>query len=348
MKLLPQEDNYFGLDLGSSSIKIAQLRELHASPSLVTYGDIEVASNLLSSDSEIDQNRVSELIKQLAQDAKVTTKNVVASLSASQSYTAIIRTPKLSHSELAESIKFQADKVIPMAMDQVKLDWAVVGEVPETDEVDVLLVAAPNNTANKYLNIIQKAGLELLALEINPIAQSRSLIGPADKPKCIIIVDIGSVASDIAILSNTVPQLVRSVAIGSKALNRVVSQNLGIDAGQADQFIKKFGMDQTKIEGQVFKTLKPVVDHLVEEINKSITFFQEKNPTQRVEKIILTGGTTALPGLPLYLANATGLTIEVGNPWQNISYPKELESSLAGLSLSYATAIGLAMRNFQK
>ncbi|MCX6805799.1 MAG: type IV pilus assembly protein PilM [Patescibacteria group bacterium] len=348
MKLLPQEDNYFGLDLGSSSIKIAQLRELHGSPSLVTYGDIEVASNLLSSDSEIDQNRVSELIKQLAQDAKVTTKNVVASLSASQSYTAIIRTPKLSHNELAESIKFQADKVIPMAMDQVKLDWAVVGEVPETDEVDVLLVAAPNNTANKYLNIIQKAGLELLALEINPIAQSRSLIGPADKPKCIIIVDIGSVASDIAILSNTVPQLVRSVAIGSKALNRVVSQNLGIDAGQADQFIKKFGMDQTKIEGQVFKTLKPVVDHLVEEINKSITFFQEKNPTQRVEKIILTGGTTALPGLPLYLANATGLTIEVGNPWQNISYPKELESSLAGLSLSYATAIGLAMRNFQK
>ena len=348
MKLLPQEDNYFGLDLGSSSIKIAQLRELHGSPSLVTYGDIEVAGNLLSSDSEIDQNRVSELIKQLAQDAKVTTKNVVASLSASQSYTAIIRTPKLSHNELAECIKFQADKVIPMAMDQVKLDWAVVGEVPETDEVDVLLVAAPNNTANKYLNIIQKAGLELLALEINPIAQSRSLIGPADKPKCIIIVDIGSVASDIAILSNTVPQLVRSVAIGSKALNRVVSQNLGIDAGQADQFIKKFGMDQTKIEGQVFKTLKPVVDHLVEEINKSITFFQEKNPTQRVEKIILTGGTTALPGLPLYLANATGLTIEVGNPWQNISYPKELESSLAGLSLSYATAIGLAMRNFQK
>jgi len=348
MKLLPQEDNYFGLDIGSSSIKIAQLRELHGSPSLVTYGDIEVASNILSSDSEIDQGRVSELIKQLASDAKVTTKNVVASLSASQSYTAIIRTPKLSHSELAESIKFQADKVIPMAMDQVKLDWAVVGEVAETDEVDILLVAAPNNTANKYLNVIQKAGLELLALEINPIAQSRSLIGPVDKPKCIIIVDIGSIASDIAILNNTIPQLVRSVAIGSKALNRVVSQNLGIDSGQADQFIKKFGMDETKIEGQVAKTLKPVVDHLVEEINKSITFFQEKNPTQRVEKIILTGGTTALPGLPLYLANATGLTIEVGNPWQNISYPKELESNLAGLSLSYATAIGLAMRNFQK
>lgn len=348
MKLLPQEDNYFGLDLGSSSIKLAQLRELHGRPSLVTYGDIEIADNLLLSDSEIDQGKVSELIKQLADDAKVTTKNVVASLNASQSYTAIIKTPKLSHDELAESIKYQADKVIPMAIDQVKLDWAVVAEDPDTQELSVLLVAAPNNIANKYLNIVQKAGFELLALEINPIAQARSLISATDNDKCIILVDIGVIASDIAIVNNMVPQLVRSVTVGGRAMNRVVSQNLGIDVAQADQFLKKFGMDETKIEGQVFKTLKPVVDHLVEELNKSITFFQEKNQAQRVEKIILTGGTTALPGLPLYLANATGLTVEIGNPWQNISYPSELQSSLAGLSLSYATAIGLAMRNFHQ
>ena len=105
MKLLPQEDNYFGLDLGSSSIKIAQLRELHGSPSLVTYGDIEVASNLLSSDSEIDQNRVSELIKQLAQDAKVTTKNVVASLSASQSTT--FPAPGLDRTDVDVTSKLQ-------------------------------------------------------------------------------------------------------------------------------------------------------------------------------------------------------------------------------------------------
>ncbi|MBA3679343.1 type IV pilus assembly protein PilM [Candidatus Saccharibacteria bacterium] len=348
MKLLPQEENYFGLDLGSSAIKLAQLRELHGRPSLVTYGDIEIDDTLLASDSEIDQGRVSELIKQLADDAKVTTKNVVASLNASQSYTAIITTPKLSHAELAESIKFQADKVIPMAIDQVKLDWAVVGEDAEKEEMEILLVAAPNNIAKKYLNIVQKAGLELMALEINPIAQSRSLISAADKDKCIIIVDIGVLASDIAIVKNTIPQLVRSVTVGGKAFSRVVTQNLGIDESQADQFLKKFGMDETKIEGQVFKTLKPVVDHLVEELNKSITFFQEKNQAQQVEKIILTGGTTALPGLPLYLANATGITVEIGNPWQNISYPSELQSNLAGLSLSYATAIGLSMRNFHQ
>jgi type IV pilus assembly protein PilM len=344
MKLFPQEDNYFGLDIGSASIKLAQLRQLHGRPSLVTYGDIEVPSDMVISDSDIDQQRVADLIKQLADDAKVTSKNVVASLNAAQSYTAIITTPKLNHEELAQSIKFQAEKVIPMAIDQVKLDWAVVGENAEKEELDVLLVAAPNNIATKYLNIVQKAGLELMALEINAIAQTRSLVAPADAQACLLIADMGVLATDIAIINAQIPRLVRSAPIGYRAMMRVATQNLGIDENQAEQFLKKFGMDQTKLEGQIFKTLKPIVDHLVEELNKSISFFQEKNENKHIEKIILTGGTTALPGLPLYLANATGLTVEIGNPWQNISYPAELQGNLAGLSLNYATAIGLAMR----
>lgn len=348
MKLFPQEDNYFGLDLGSSSVKLAQLRQLHGRPSLVTYGDIETPNRLLLSDSPIDQEKLAEIIRQLASDAKVTGKNVVASLNSSQSYTAVIKTPKLSQEELAQSIRFQADKVIPMAIDQVKLDWAVVNQNAEGDELEVLLVAAANNVATKYLNIVQKAGLELMALEINPIAQARSLVGSNDKDQCIVIIDIGVSQSDISIVQANVPFLVRSAAIGFAALLRVTAQNLGVDESQADQFLKKFGMDESKLEGQVFRTLKPVVDQLIEEINKSITFFQEQNDNKHVEKIILTGGTTALPGLPLYIANSTGLAVEIGNPWQNISYPAELQGSLASLSLNYATAIGLAMRNFVK
>lgn len=347
MKLLPQEENYFGLDLGSNSIKLAQLREIGGKPSLVTYGDIQLDEKLLLTDSEIDLQKLSNAVKQLAEDAKVTTKNVVASLNATQSYTAVITTPRLNRNELAESIKFQADKVIPMSIDQVKLDWAIINDDPNSEELQILLVAAPNNIANKYLSIVQNAGLELLALEINSIAQARSLIREVDMAKCLAIVDIGSVSSDIAIIDSMVPKLVRNATVGGDVLNRVVSQNLAIDTEQADQFIRKFGMDQTKIEGQVYKTLKPIVDHLTEELNKSISYFQEKNDNKKIDKIILTGGTSALVGLPLYIANSTGLTVEVGNPWQNISYPAELSTSLSSLSLSYATAIGLALRGYK-
>ncbi len=348
MDALDQEQHYFGLDLGNSSIKLAQLRELHGRPTLVTYGDIEMPDSLLASDSEIDQEKVAELVKQLADDAHVTSKNVVAALPSSASYTAVITTPKLSEKELEESIRYQADKYIPMSLDQVKLDWAVVGEKPDTDELEILLVAAPNNLANKYLNIVQKAGLELLALEINPIAEARSLIPQQQSPGTVIIVDLGVLATDITIVSGQVPRLVRSVSVGAKALRRVIGQNLSIDETQSDQFMKKFGMQPDKLEGQVFKTLKPVLDHVVEEINKSTQFYHERYPKQKIEKLILTGGTSALPELPLYFANSTQLTVEIGNPWQNISYPSELRDNLAGLSLNYSTALGLALRNFLK
>jgi len=348
MESFNQEQSYFGLDLGNSSIKVAQVRELRGRPTLVTYGDIDIPENILSSDSQVDQDRVADYVRQLAADANVTTKNVIAALPSTASFTSVIRTPRLPDKELGESIIYQADKYIPMPIDQIKLDWAVIGEIPESDELSVLLVAAPNLIANKYLNIIQKAGLELLALEVNALAIARSLTSPAQTKSTVMIVDIGTMASDIAIFTGEVPQIVRSVGVGSKALRRVVSQNLGLDDTQADQFMKKFGLQQDKIEGQVFKTLKPIVDHIVEEINKSITFHMDKNPQSKIEKIILTGGTSALPGLPEYLANSARLTIEIGNPWMNISYPAELQQNLAGISLNYSTALGLALRNFTR
>ena len=348
MESFDQEQNYFGLDLGNSSVKISQLRELHGRPTLVTYGDIDMPENLLSSDSQIDQDKVAGFVKQLAQDANVTSKNVIAALPSTSSFTSIIKTPKLSEKELGESIAYQADKYIPMPINQVKLDWAVIGEDPQEDELSVLLVAAPNNIANKYLNIIQKAGFELLALEINALALVRSLTMATQTPENVIIIDIGTLSTDIAIFSGQVPQIVRSIGVGSKAFRRVISQNLGLDETQADQFMKKFGMQEDKIEGQVFKTLKPAMDHLVEEINKSISFYVEHNPKSKIDKVILTGGTSALPGLPAYIANTVRLTVEIGNPWVNISYPADMQQSLAGISLNYATALGLALRNFAK
>lgn len=347
METFDQERNYFGLDLGNSSIKVAQLRELHGRPTLVTYGDMDIPENLLASDSEVDQDKVAEMVKQLANDAGVSSKNAIAALPSSSSYTAIINTPKLAEKELEESISYQADKYIPIPADQAKIDWAVIGENTDTEELSVLIVAAPNNIATKYLNIVQKAGFELLALEINALALARSLTVP-DTTGAVVVIDIGTLGTDIVLLKGQVPQLVRTVSVGSKSLRRVISQNLGLDETQSDQFMKKFGLQQDKLEGQVFKTLKPVMDHVVEEIVKSMKYFQEKNPDVKIEKLVMTGGTSALPGLPLYMANSTQLTVEIGNPWMNISYPTDIQQNLAGLSLSYSTVLGLALRNFLK
>lgn len=343
MSLFTEEENFFGLDLGASSIKLVQLKQMHGKPSLLTYGDMELSPNLLASDSPVDQDKLAGMIKQLVEDARVSTKNVVAALPSNFSYAAVITMPKLGHDELANAVRFQADKYIPMAIDQVKLDWAVLGPKPDSeDELEVLLVAAPISLANKYLNVMQKAGLELLALEINPIAQTRSLLPAEHDP--LMIIDFGSVATDMAIVTGQAPRLIRSANVGSRTMVRVLAQNLSLDEEQAEQFMRKFGLVHTKLDGQVFNALKPAVDGVVQEITKSINYFHESNPDLKVSKLIITGGTAALPGLPAYLANTTGITVEIGNPWNNISYPANLEPKLTPLSLTYGSAIGLAMR----
>lgn len=348
MEAFDQEQHYFGLDLGNSSIKVAQLRGLHGRPTLVTYGDMDIPDNVVASDSQVDQDKVADYLRQLADDAGVTSKNVIAALPSSSSFTAIIKTPKLSEKELGESIGYQADKYIPIPINQAKLDWVVVGEDVDSEELDVLVVAAPNIIANKYLNIIQKAGFELLVLETNALALARSLTVPTNIKSSVMIVDIGTVATDIAIFTGQVPRIVRSVDIGAKALRRVIAQNLNLDETYADQFLKKFGLQQNKLEGQIYKSLKPTVDHVVEEINKSSQFFKEQNPKLKLEKIILTGGTSALPGLAPYIANTTQQVVEIGNPWMNISYPVDMQQNLASVSINYATVLGLSLRNFIK
>lgn len=342
MAIFSGEENFFGLDIGTSGVRVVQLKNTHGKPSLLTYGNIETPPNLINSDSSVDQEKMAEIVRKIASDAGVSTNNVVASLPTASVFTTTLRTPKLTRDELANSIRLQADKYIPMPIDQVKLDWFVVGEDATKNEMDVFLVAAPNSVANKYLNIVQKAGFELHALEINALAQIRSMV--SESTNAAAIVDFGANATDITIAVAHTPRLIRSVNIGARALVRVASQNLGLDETQAAQFISKFGLTQSKLEGQVYKSLKPMVDSAVDEVNKSIKYFQENSGGGAIEKIILTGGMTALPELPVYIANATGITVEIGNPWINVSYPASIQDRLNSVSLNYATAIGLAMR----
>ena len=352
MSIFSGEENFFGIDLGTSGVRVVQLKNTHGKPSLLTYGDIEAPNNLIASDAPADQEKMAEIVRKIADDAGVSTKVAVTAIPTQSVFATTIKTPKLSDAELASSIHLHADKYIPMPIDQVKIDYVVLndgsvdGKKPADDsnvEMEVFLVAAPNIVTTKYLNIIQKAGFELLALEVSPIALVRSLV-PQDATGGVLIADFGASATDITIAVAGKPRLIRSVNVGSHSVVRIAAQNLGLDEAQAMQFIQKFGLTQDKLEGQVYKSVKPAIDNLFSEISKSIKYFQTSDPGHTVDKIIITGRMTTMPEFPLYLANTVGLTVEIGNPWLNVSYPSSLADKLNTVSLNYATAIGLAMR----
>lgn len=343
MGLFKQELDYFGLDIGSSGLRAVHLKRGSQKPSLQSYGVRPLAGNLTASDSPADIAKVAAEIKQLVKDAKIDTKYVMAGVPSSKVFASIITTPKLGHQELKKAILLQADQYIPMDVKNVKIDFYVMGPGKNSNEQEVLLVAAPNNVTEKYVSMCQQAGLELVALEPNAVALARAVVTPNDF--AVMVLDIGSVATDITIVQHNLPKLLRSVNIGGDTLVKAAAQKLGLDADQADQFTKKFGLTQTKLEGQVLKALKPSIDQLVGEIQKSIKFYVEQYPTIKLEKLVITGGTTGLPELPTYLSTAVGLPVEIANAWVKVGYKAQQQDELMALSTEFGVAAGLAERD---
>ena len=344
MGLFVKEPEFIGLDIGSTAIRLVQLRPGGSHPALVAYGSVPVPENLTASDSKLDQQKIAELVKQLLRENHITAKTAVVGLPSKKIFATVINTPKLDNAQLGKAIRYQAEQYIPMAIDQVKLDWAVIDQSKDGKQLEVLLVAANNTVVDKYTSILETVGLEPLALEANAVAVARALV-PASN-LAVVTLDLGSLDSDISIIMNKTPRLMRSVPVGGMTFVKAVVQNLGLDETQATQFTYKFGLTQSKLEGQVYKSIKPSLDSLVSEVQKSTEYFVGRYPEIKLEKLVVTGAAASLPEFGPFLANSIGMPVEFGNAWINVSYPAGLQEKLLGLSSVYAAAVGLAARGY--
>jgi Tfp pilus assembly PilM family ATPase len=159
-----------------------------------------------------------------------------------------------------------------------------------------------------------------------------------------MVLDIGNKSTDLVIAMNGAPRLTRSIPTGSEAIIRAATQNLNIDEKQAEQFVFKFGLSKEKLEGQIHQAIIGTVDLLTSEVEKSIKFFQTRYGEMKVDRIIVTGGASALPEFPLYIANKFGISVEIGNAWRNVSFPPDKQNELLTVSNHFGVAAGLAER----
>jgi len=340
--LFSKSEDFFGLDIGSMAIKLVQLRNTSDKPSLVTYGTANIPLGLSQSDSEIDIRRLAEVVKQLAKGTRVTTKNVVTSLPENQVFTLVTKIPQMPPLELAKAVKWQADQNLPIKIDDVKLDWQVInapkdGNIPFT----VMIIAAPIERVKRIAKLIDEAGLNLLALETANIAIARALANlPGSK---IMILDIGAMTTEIAIVENHIMLHSRSVTVGGEAFTRAISHTLGLDLTQAEQFKKKFGLTLDKLEGRVFKAVKPILSNIVDEVARSMQYFEEQFGS-RVDLVLISGGSAKMPEMATFFAKTLNIDVQIANPWKRISFPVSVQEDILNNAPDYATVIGLAMR----
>ena len=345
MSLLSGISSFFGLDIGTTAIRLVELHGSGPIKTLVKYAYVPVDSKMILSDSKADQQRLAQVIKELITQAGMATKNVAVGIPSQKVFTTIVDFDRLPPPELAKAIRYQADSLIPTPGDKSKIDWSALGDSPkDKTKLEILLSSVENDYVEQRLDLLESIGLEVIALEPDNLALTRALT-TRDATAPQMVLDIGSKSTDLVVTLNGAPRLTRSIPTGAEAIVRAAAQNLNIDEKQASQFVFKFGLGQDKLEGRIHDAIIGTVDLLTGEVDKSIKFFQSRyGENQKVASIIVTGGASALPEFPLYLANKFGIEIEIGNAWRNVSFAAERQNELLAVSNHFGVATGLAER----
>ncbi len=344
MAILKGVGDFFGLDIGMNAIRAVQLSQ--SGPGKWTlrhygYAPVDIKTSL--GDSAEGRQRLGEIIMTVVGQSGIKTKNVAIGLSSNKTFTTVIDMPATTEAELKGTIKYQLEEYIPMALDDAKVDWALLGpSLHDPSQQEVLLASTAVSYTEERLELVEGLGFDVVAAEPDPIAMIRALATPGYKDAQVII-QIDEQSTNVAIVFNDAPRLVRTIPTGLETLVRAAVQNLNIQDDQARQFILKFGLAPDKLEGQVVSALTGTLDSFVSELSKSIKFFQTRYPSLAVGNLLLAGYASTIPQLDQYVANKLGIQASIGNPWQSVSTPTR-DQQLAAVAAEFAVAIGLAQR----
>ena len=330
--------DFVGLDIGTSTLKGIQVKN----KTLVSYYQLQAPGISIVSENPNDLKKISDSLSKFFAEGKFKTKNVIASVPESQVFTRVITLPQMGEAEVASAVQNEAQQDIPIPLTEAVLDYEILG-VSETEpnKIDVLLVAVPNALTRKYVQILKNAGLTPLSLETEIIALSRSIVGDSTYP--VMVASIGATTTDLAIFSAGALRFTRSISTGGQALERALAQTFKLEPGQAAEYIRTYGLEE-KLEGKVMGAIKPVFDIIVEELKRAQAFYSSRGKKQ-VNRLVLVGGTANLPGVLVYLAEALGIEVARGNPWETITIPANFPRDyLEENAPSLAVAAGLAQK----
>lgn len=333
-----------GIDIGSKTIKIVELEKSGGGYSLGATG--VAAVNGVSIDKFIDDKEfasLGQIIKKLHSEAGVSSKEVVVSVPEALCFTRSIRFPLLTDAEISSAVKWESEQYIPIPVNEAIIQHTVLErrESSTPPEVVVLLIAAPRTVVEKYVKVVQAAGLTPVAVETELVALTRSL---SPKDKTVLLVDLGATSTDIAISKNGLLSFSRSIPIAGEAFTRAVSQALGVTPVQAEEYKKTYGLEGSQLEGKVKLALSPVLAMVTDEIKKAISYYQTEEKGESPSAIIVSGGTTGMPQIISSLTSLLGIEVLVANPFGKVQIDPTVAKKLASYAPLYSVAVGLALR----
>jgi type IV pilus assembly protein PilM len=341
--------NLVGVDIGSSSIKVCQLKEGRKGYGLVRLGYAPLPPQTIVDGHVMNSQAVIEGLSRLFAEAKIKQKEVALSISGQAVIIRKITVPMMTAAELDEQIQWEAEQHIPFDIKDVHVDYEVLRRRPEAGQMDLLLVAAKRDEINDYTQIAKSAKLKPLVVDIdaftvqNLFEMNRGI--PPDQTFAII--NVGASLASINIVSRGASAFTRDIANGGNYITEQIQKQLGVPFEQAEEFKCASATGSPgSVPALVPQVIDAVCDSIAGEIQRSLDFFLATSGEAEMNRIFLTGGSSMLPSLAAAVGRRSRVAVEVIQPMEKISIEaKEVNPQLIQTRASqFCVALGLGMR----
>ena len=337
-----------GLDIGSSAVKIVELKELGKGKG---YQVLSVAVEPLSPEAIVDgaimdAGLVIEAIQKVFSARKVKPADVAIALSGHSVIIKKISIPATSEEELAEVIPWEAEQYIPFDVEDVNLAYQVLKGGGGDGNMDVLLVAAKKDKIHDYTSVVSQAGRNPVLVDVDVFALQNcyEMNYDPDPGEGCALVNIGASTTNVAILKGSTSIFWRDISVGGNHYNDALRKELNVTFEQAESLKRGEAVDG--VEGErVPAILGTVNDFIGGEIQKTLDFFKNTTPGESISRLVLAGGSSRIPNLSEALAGRFGVPVEPLNPFLRVQAAKGISpDTLDALSPSVSIAVGLASR----
>jgi type IV pilus assembly protein PilM len=344
--------SYLGVDIGTTSIKVVEVKAGKDRPQIVNYGILESSGYLAranqalqTSSLKIFESDVAELLKAVIHEMGGATKNAVASIPSFAAFMTVLDFPKMKKEETEKAIQYQAKQYVPLPLSEVALDWLKVGDFTDDNGFEhqkMLLISVPLEQIKKYQRIFASAGLSLGTLEIESLSIARIF---GNDPTPTIIVDIGSRSTNIVFLENG--QLVWNAQsdYASSSLTQNLAASLKINVLRAEELKKERGILGTGPNRELSTIMIPFLDVIINEVRKTQFAYQNQFPSaKKTERMILSGGGANLLGIEQYFEKEFAFPVIKANPFANFECPPAIQPLIPELDPVMSVALGLGMK----
>jgi type IV pilus assembly protein PilM len=346
--------NLIGIDIGSSSIKVCQIKESRKGYGLLRLGYHPLAAQTIVDGQVMDAGGVVEALARVTTDAKIKQKDVALSVSGQNVIIRKITVPIMTAAELEEQIHWEAEQHIPFDIKDVQVDYQVLRRRPEASQMDLLLVAAKRDHINDYAQLARDAKLRPVVVDIdaftvqNLFEVSRGL--PADQT--IALLNVGASLSSLNIVAGGVSAFTREIASGGNVITEEIQKQLSVSSEQAEAY--KCGgsaspddpMRAGMVPQQVMQIVDGVTDSIAAEIQRSLDFFMATSGEGEISRIFVTGGSANLAALSQAIERRARTPVEVFSPLERVTVEaREVDQMLLQLrAAQLGVAIGLCLR----